>query len=185
MQSNTKRNGFTLVELVMVMAIVAILAGIATPFLLKAIPNMRLRSTARDIYSAMMQAKVEAIRRGENVTLLFNSPGDSYIMFLDNGAGAGGANDQTPNGTEPVIIHLTALPNRVTYDPGLVVDATPYADGVSFGSNAIIFTSRGMPVNAGGGFGAGTVGLRAVDANGNTQRQRTITVSKAGRIRIQ
>ena len=147
---------------------------------------MRLRSAARDIYSLMMQAKVEAIRRGENVTLLFNSPGDTYIMFLDNGVGIGGGlNDQTPNGTEPVLIPLTALPNRVTYDPGLVVGGTPYANGVSFGNNAIIFTSRGMPVSAGGGLGMGTVGLRAVDANGNTQRQRTVTVSSAGRIRIQ
>jgi prepilin-type N-terminal cleavage/methylation domain-containing protein len=201
MRSKTKQKGFTLVELMMVVAILAILAGIATPGLLNAIPNMRLRSAARDIYSAMMQTKVEAIRRGENVSLLFNSPlpvgspGGTYTMFLDNGDNdsnddgvddvvGGVANDQIRNGAELVLLTAT-LPDRVTYDPGLVVNAVAHADGVSFGGNTMIFTLRGVPVSPGGGLGMGTVGIRAVDANGNTQRQRTATVSSAGRIRIQ
>ena len=47
------------------------------------LPGMRLRSAARDIYSTILLAKTEAVRRGENVTVLFNSPGNSYTMFVD------------------------------------------------------------------------------------------------------
>jgi hypothetical protein len=153
---------------------------------------MRLRGAARDIYSAMMQTKVEAIRRGENVTLLFNSPlpggspGGFYTMFVDNGAGGGTANDEVRNGTEAVLIAATPLPDRVTFDPA-AVDPDGNSDGVSFAANAIIFTLRGVPVHAlnAGALGPGTVALRAVDSNGVTQRQRAIVASSAGRISMQ
>jgi len=141
----------------------------------------------------MMQTKVEALRRGENVTLLFNSPlpggspGGTYTMFVDNGAGVGGvANDEVPNGTETVIIAATALPDRVTFDPA-GVDPDGNNDGVSFvNNNVLVFSSRGLPINTfNGALGPGTVALRAIDGNGNTQRQRSIVVSSAGRIRMQ
>jgi prepilin-type N-terminal cleavage/methylation domain-containing protein len=189
MRNKTKQKGFTLVELMVVMVILAILGGIVMPELLNALPNMRLRSAARDIYSAMMQAKVEAIRRGENTTLLFDPVGNTYTMFIDNGDGAGGAaNDEVINGTELVLVAATPLPNRVTFDPNGVTDLGVAFANTTFANNAMVFTSRGIPASAANnppsGLGGGTVGLRATDSNGNTQRQRNITASTAGRITI-
>ncbi len=173
MKNTNKQGGFTLVELMIVVAIIGILAGIGTTLLLNYLPNMRLKSAARDIFSTMMQAKVEAIRRGENVSLSFNTGGNTYTMFLDNGAGGGIAGNGLLDGTETILQAVTPLPTGVTFN-----------GATTFGNNALVFTSRGIPINGfnNGLLGNGTVNLRTVDSLGNTLRQRSIAVSTAGRI---
>lgn len=179
--------GFTLTELIMVVAILGIIATIGTTGLLRSLPPMRLKSAARDIFSTMMQAKAEAVRRGENVTVLFDPANNTHLMFLDRQPNITAAtdNNEAVDANEIVLIAATPLPPRVTFDPNLVVNGTPHADGVSFVNNALVFSPRGIPLHAvTGGLGGGTVGLRAVDSSGATLRQRTIVVSTAGRVKM-
>ena len=174
----TNKKGFTLVEVVVVVAILGIIAAIGTTGVLRSLPAMRLKSAARDIFSAAMQAKAEAVRRGENVTILFDTANNTWLMFLDSD------NDEVADAGETVLLAATPLPPRVTFDPGLVVNGTPHTDGVSFANNALVFSPRGIPTGGGGGLGGGTVGLRAVDSSGATVRQRTVVVSTAGRVNM-
>lgn len=169
------RAGFTVVELLIVIAIMGILAGVAFPMMLNWLPNMRLRGAARDVYSVMQRARAEAIERGVNVTVGFNTATDAYILFLDNGAGGGNADNDVLDGSEPALLRSGPLPNGVAFDPDPAVVAD--GDGVSFGGNALVFTPRGLPA----GIGNGTVALW-VPATG---RQRSVTVSIAGRVRMQ
>jgi type IV fimbrial biogenesis protein FimT len=191
MKNKVGQKGFTLVEMMIVVAIVGIICAVGTTLLLNYLPNMRLKSASRDIFSALLQAKTEAVQRGTNVTLRFNpplapyAPADariplnSYVIFIDNGAGGGVADDEIINGTEPILVAATPLPAGISLDPAIS------GRGTNFASDAVVFTSRGIPINAfNGGLGSGTVRLRTTDSNGNTVRQRTITVSSAGRINI-
>ena len=83
MDATARHRGFTLLEVITVIAIIGIAAAIALPVLIKTLPQKYLRSTARDLYSALMQAKSEAIRRGTFVSVGISS--DSDHMFIKIG----------------------------------------------------------------------------------------------------
>ncbi len=56
--------GFTLIELIVVLAIVSILLAAAAPSATNVLPRWRLKSAAIDLFSNLQLAKIAAIRRG-------------------------------------------------------------------------------------------------------------------------
>ena len=62
-------SGFTLVDLVVVIAIVAIIVSIAAPSFAAFIASQRAGSAATDLYAALTLARSEATKRNANVTL--------------------------------------------------------------------------------------------------------------------
>ncbi|MDI1308767.1 MAG: GspH/FimT family protein [Methylotenera sp.] len=61
--------GFTLVELMVVIAIIAIMASIAVPSFSATIANMRAKNAASSIYDGLVRARSEAVKRNLTVTL--------------------------------------------------------------------------------------------------------------------
>lgn len=68
--------GFTLVEMAVVIVIVAIVAAIAMPSLSSALANQRLRAAGTDLFSALLLARSEAIKRGAQVQVAPLAAGD-------------------------------------------------------------------------------------------------------------
>ncbi len=94
-QITTRNKGFSLVELIITIAIIATISAIATPTILSWLPNKRLKAAARDVYSTMQRAKIEAVQRNNCISTTFNivpwpATGGGYTTFIDDGAGAGG-----------------------------------------------------------------------------------------------
>lgn len=67
--------GFTLLELMVVLAITVILALIAAPAMSSLIASQRLRAMASDLYLALEKTRSEAVKRNASVTLAYRSGG--------------------------------------------------------------------------------------------------------------
>jgi prepilin-type N-terminal cleavage/methylation domain-containing protein len=83
--------GVTLVELVVVLVIVAIMAGLLVPNIGAWLPNYRLRSATRDIVSTMRTAQMKAVSNNVQYRINFNAveigAANSYVLQRDSGAG--------------------------------------------------------------------------------------------------
>ena len=65
--------GFTLVETLIVIALIALMSLLAAPWLIKIGQRYKIRSAGNEIQTALMGARMTAIRRGANVTVLITT----------------------------------------------------------------------------------------------------------------
>ena len=68
--------GFTIIELMAVLVIVAILAAIAAPDLRMMVPRMRVKTAAGDLHTTLMFARSEAIKRNATVSVIPSNGAD-------------------------------------------------------------------------------------------------------------
>ena len=81
--SDFSNHGFTLVELMVVIAIIAIIASFTFAEINTA--SYRLKTVAHTMKAHLTQAKLEAVKKGQNVWLTINSTKDGYsIMTADS-----------------------------------------------------------------------------------------------------
>lgn len=68
-KGSSPRTGFTLIELVVVIAMIAILVTLAMPSFTMLIADQRAKSAASDLYMSLTRARGEALSRNANVTI--------------------------------------------------------------------------------------------------------------------
>ncbi len=120
-KSMRKDKGFTLLEVIVVIAIIGIVSAIAIPNYMSWVSDMRMKAAVRDLKSDMNTAKLRAIRENASVSMVFQTATSSYEIFVDNGAGGGVANNWVRDGGE-IRLNLATLPAGVTL-PEVVFNA--------------------------------------------------------------
>jgi len=108
---STHLGGFTMLDLVVSMAIMAILVSVAAPSFDGYIRKNAVFSDRKLMNSALMSARYEAVARNKTITLCSTSTGtdcsgtwdDGWLIFLDDGTDGGTARDGDHNGDEPII----------------------------------------------------------------------------------
>lgn len=112
--------GFTLVELMVVVSILAILMAIAVPSLQNLLKGNRLEGKASELASAIRLARMEAMKRGPGarVSVTPNTQSDwtaGWTVFVDSSSNANGG--ASPTGST-VLQVAEALPSSVTVSKG-------------------------------------------------------------------
>ena len=129
-----KNAGFTLIELVVVIAIIAILSAVAIPNFFNWRRNAQMRASAEELLSVVQLTKLRAVKERTNCVVFFDTGDDNYVAFVDNGAGGGTANNEVLDGTE-AIIKRGDLPSTVDM----------YSASFSGGVPRLRFAGNGLP----------------------------------------
>ena len=170
-----KNSGFSLMELMIVIAIIATVTAISSPYLFSYISSSKLDSAVRDLQSTMQYAKLRAVKENANVVITFITTGagssGEYTAFVDDGGTiAANANNWIQDPGEAIIRRGT-MPNNVDmYSVIFTGD-----DGLR-----IMFNGRGLSRSPNGGISAGGAYMRIASQN----RFKGVIVNFAGRPRI-
>src|SRR2546422_1170463 len=88
--------GFTLIELIVVMAIIAIVVGISAPFFTSYYQAMKLRAAADEMATILNSARYQAIKQNTTVCVALNS---TKVQYHVGGCGGPGGGGPGPGGT--------------------------------------------------------------------------------------
>ncbi|MEM9101483.1 MAG: GspH/FimT family pseudopilin [Pseudomonadota bacterium] len=128
-------HGFTFLELLIVLAIAAIVTTVAVPGFKTAIDNSELTSTTNELIGTLNYARIEAIKRGQPVVLSSSSSTDwsnKNRVWLDNNA------DNTFNSNDTEIRIMRASNKNILLQTNGYDDVTFLASG--FVNSAVTFT---------------------------------------------
>ena len=128
------KNGFTLLELTTVIAIMAILSALAIPNAFGWLSNRRILSAADELNAVFQLARFRAIRENADAVIRIDLGNDECEVFVDNGQGGGVAQNQVRDGAE-VSVKLLTLPAGID-----MYNRT-------FPGTWCGYNSRGIPIN--------------------------------------
>jgi type IV fimbrial biogenesis protein FimT len=165
-----KQSGFTLMELIITMAIAAIVLAIGVPSFQEMMRSNRLATQTNEFLGALALARSEAIKRGRRVTLCKSADGAScaasggyqqgWIVFVDT-------NDNAAVDSGELVLRVKAA-----------MEGDLTLTGNSTVQSYISYVAGGMSQLVTGGFQAGTLTLCAVP------KARSIIINSLGRARV-
>jgi prepilin-type N-terminal cleavage/methylation domain-containing protein len=154
------QHGVTLVELMVVVALATIVAGIAVPVMLAGLEASRGAAAARYLAARMYETRFEAVKRSTFVALRFEAAGDDYtftrirdgnrngVLSMDIASGI-----DTPIGDPTRLSHLFS---GVSFALGVnPIDGMAGPDPIRLGASDL------LSFNPNGSSSSGTVYLRS------------------------
>lgn len=164
------QSGFTLIELMVTIAIAATLMMVAVPSFVQFQRNARLSAAVSSFISAANTARANAMKQGVN-TYLVSATGTNWssgwLVYSD-----ANWNKVFDEGTEEVVLRREALGAELAIvTPGSTGGANSLVDGY------LMFNGSGYPRLKNGNFSNGRIEIKTAD------RTRTVIFDQVGRVR--
>lgn len=83
LQRVERHGGFSLTELLVAVAFLAIVIAIGSPLLLTGLGNQRLSATARDVQGELQQARLRAVSTNRAIRVRFNCPAANFYRAVE------------------------------------------------------------------------------------------------------
>ena len=176
-----RERGFSLIEILITLAIIAMVMGLAGPSALVWIQNLQLRNAADAVLGGMQTARLEALKRNTNVAFELTDPSSTawHVCLFDAVADAcqagqpdlasRGASEGSPNAK--VGVETTFTNTNIPLGPGVNVPSLVAFD--SFGRVSTLSP-----------FNIARVDVRNPTLSAADERRLSILVAAAGEIRM-
>jgi len=142
-----RERGFSLIELLVVVAIIMSIAVAATPSMVNVISTARMRGNMSSLATFIQQARADAIRENKTRSIYTTLSNSEYIVYKADVA-TGGTNPamSVADGIIPMGKQVTYLGTPTGAGAPSVLDSnTAFGSTITAGSATISINSRGMP----------------------------------------
>lgn len=166
-----RSGGFTLIELIVTVAVLGILFGLGVPQFTDFLRNSRRASVLNELVGSLTLARSEAIRRGATISMCKTTDGTACLSGAGDTWAAGWLTFVNSDGDSPPVLDVGETVLRVRTETNAPYTLSPTA-GVT---NFISFKADSSVVTAGA--------FTYCDARG-VARARAVVVSAVGRVRL-
>ena len=196
---HSKERGFSLIELVVVVGVILVVAGMAVPNFMTAMRSAHLKGTVSDFAGLVQSARIKAVDddRYYSVYVLGGASPEAFVdIYPQQANGASGSGGTTVDPKDPLIgINSEVVQKPVGAAPNtaslqalfLPANATVVLGDGSVTASAITFGPRGLPCSASAltcktHLPAGDIAYWTFFQDTTSTNWGAVTVTPAGRI---
>lgn len=169
--------GFTLVELLVTVALAALLAGLAAPSFMRFMARSEMTAVVNDFSGAIQSARMEAISRNQCVSVCRRASDSLSCAAEDGSWNKGWIVYENPSCSADVEVNPVA--DRVLRSHGKVPATLMLNGETGDAPSVVVFTPRGLPLNISMAMRMAFTDLRGEQA----APERIMALSATGRLR--